>query len=137
MTRPRRSSTGSFAAPARAGWRASRRPGGWRPTRQITLVRPLLAVSRGEIRDYLAELGQPYREDQSNTDLTRTRARIRHDLLPKLAGEYNPKVAEALVRLGSLTASFQTRHRGRPAQARARVSHHQYACMLLCSSTPT
>jgi len=86
---------------------------GIRPTRRlasdppITLVRPLLAVSRAEIRDYLAELGQPYREDQSNTDLTRTRARIRHDLLPKLAAEYNPKVAEALVRLGSLTASFQ------------------------------
>ncbi len=74
----------------------------------ITLVRPLLTVSRDEIRDYLAELGQPYREDQSNTDLARTRARIRHDLLPKLASEYNPKVAEALVRLGSLTASFQT-----------------------------
>jgi tRNA(Ile)-lysidine synthase len=74
----------------------------------ITLVRPLLTVSRAEIRDYLDELGQPYREDQSNTDLERTRARIRHDLLPKLASEYNPKVAEALVRLGSLTASFQT-----------------------------
>lgn len=74
----------------------------------ITLVRPLLTVSREEIRDYLAELDQPYREDQSNTDLSRTRARIRHDLLPKLASEYNPKVAEALVRLGSLTASFQT-----------------------------
>jgi tRNA(Ile)-lysidine synthase len=73
----------------------------------ITLVRPLLAVSRAEIRDYLAELGQAYREDESNTELARTRARIRHDLLPKLASEYNPKVAEALVRLGSLTALFQ------------------------------
>jgi tRNA(Ile)-lysidine synthase len=73
----------------------------------IILVRPLLTVSRDEIRDYLAELGQPYREDRSNTDLAQTRARIRHDLLPKLASEYNPRVAEALVRLGSLTASFQ------------------------------
>jgi tRNA(Ile)-lysidine synthase len=73
----------------------------------ITLVRPLLTVSRAEIRDYLAGLGQPYREDQSNTDRTRTRARIRNDLLPRLATEYNPRVAEALVRLGSLTAAFQ------------------------------
>jgi tRNA(Ile)-lysidine synthase len=83
------------------------------PTRRLStdppiiLVRPLLAVSRAEIRDYLAELGQAYREDQSNTDMARTRARIRHDLLPKLASEYNPRVGEALVRLGSLTASFQ------------------------------
>jgi tRNA(Ile)-lysidine synthase len=72
----------------------------------ITLVRPLLTVSRREIRDYLANLSQPYREDQSNSDITRTRARIRHDLLPKLASEYNPKVAEALVRLGSLNSAF-------------------------------
>ncbi len=54
MTRPRRSCTGSFAARPRAGWRASPRPGGWRPIpTRVTLVRPLLAVSRDEIRDYL------------------------------------------------------------------------------------
>ncbi len=74
---------------------------------QLTLVRPLLGVSRREVRDYLAALQQPFREDASNTDLSRTRARIRHDLLPKLAAEYNPKVALALVRLGSLASSFE------------------------------
>ena len=73
----------------------------------ITLVRPLLSVSRDEIREYLAALGQPFREDHSNTDLNRTRARIRHDLLPKIVSEYNPQAALALVRLGSLAASFQ------------------------------
>jgi tRNA(Ile)-lysidine synthase len=72
---------------------------------EIQLVRPLLEVSRDEIRDYLRGLGQPCREDASNADLTRTRARIRHDLLPKLAAEYNPKVAAALVRLGKLAAA--------------------------------
>ena len=30
-----------------------------------------------------------------------------HDLLPKLAAEYNPNVARALVRLGSLASSFE------------------------------
>ena len=53
---------------------------------RITLARPLLDISRREVRDYLADLKQPFREDESNADLTRTRARIRHDLLPKLAG---------------------------------------------------
>jgi tRNA(Ile)-lysidine synthase len=70
----------------------------------VALVRPLLAASRDEIRHDLAERGQSFREDETNADLTRTRARIRHDLLPKLAAEYNPRIAEALVRLGGHAA---------------------------------
>ena len=73
-----------------------------RLTEGVTLVRPLLGVGRDALRAYLVVLGQPWREDASNADFDRTRARIRHDLLPKLASEYNPKVAEALVRLGGL-----------------------------------
>ena len=62
----------------------------------VSLIRPLLDVSRDEVaRFYLAAIGQPFREDATNADLGRTRSRIRHDLLPKLAAEYNPKVAEA------------------------------------------
>jgi tRNA(Ile)-lysidine synthase len=71
----------------------------------VKLVRPLLKVSRQEIRFQLAAIGQPYRDDASNADTARTRARIRHDLLPRLATEYNPAVAEALVRLGELAAA--------------------------------
>src|SRR5262249_20196828 len=71
----------------------------------IELVRPLLDVSREEIRSYLADLGQPFREDASNADLGRTRARIRQDLLPRLVREYNPDVANAIVRLGGLARS--------------------------------
>jgi tRNA(Ile)-lysidine synthase len=78
----------------------------------VSLVRPLLDVRRDEVRAYLAALGQPYRDDASNADTTRTRARIRHDLLPRLAHEYNPRVAEALVRLGAL-ADAATRGLGR------------------------
>src|SRR3954447_23960246 len=68
----------------------------------LTLVRPILGVTRAEVRGYLAAIGQPYRDDASNDDISRTRARIRHDLLPRLARDYNPGVAEALVRLGEL-----------------------------------
>ena len=74
---------------------------------RIALVRPLLKSSRAEIRAYLAELGQPFCEDETNADVGRTRARIRHDLIPKLAAEYNPRLVEALVRLGELTAASQ------------------------------
>jgi len=83
----------------------------------VTLVRPLLDVSRGEIRDHLARLNQPYRDDASNADPSRTRARLRHDLLPKLAAEYNPKVAEALVRLARLASASDRAFRARAAGA--------------------
>jgi tRNA(Ile)-lysidine synthase len=75
----------------------------------MTLLRPLLTVSRDAIRTYLAALGQPYRDDASNADQTRTRARIRHDLLPRLMRDYNPRVGEALVRLGALASGTARR----------------------------
>jgi tRNA(Ile)-lysidine synthase len=81
-----------------------RRRLGTEPT--VTLVRPLLDVSRRALRDYLAELGQAFHEDQSNADIARTRARIRHDLMPKLETEYNPRAAQALVRLGAQAAAL-------------------------------
>jgi tRNA(Ile)-lysidine synthase len=74
---------------------------------KVTLARPLLDVTRQQLRDFLAGLAQPFRQDESNADLTRTRVRIRHDLLPKLAAEYNPQVASALVRLGTLAAAME------------------------------
>ena len=71
------------------------------------LIRPVLHLGRAELRAYLDAIGQPHREDASNADLSRTRSRIRHDLLPRLAAEYNPRVAEALVRLGGLAAGVE------------------------------
>ena len=79
----------------------------------LTLVRPLLNISRQEIRDHLAAIGQPYRDDASNADPARTRARIRHDLLPKLAADYNPRVADALVRLARLAGASERAYRER------------------------
>jgi tRNA(Ile)-lysidine synthase len=81
---------------------------GIRPVRRFTegctLVRPLLGVRRSDIAAYLALLGQPHREDASNRDPRRTRNRIRHDLLPRLAGEFNPSIVDALVRLSDQAA---------------------------------
>jgi tRNA(Ile)-lysidine synthase len=71
----------------------------------IELVRPLLDVTREDVRAYVGDLGQPFREDASNADHRRTRARIRHHLLPDLARGYNPDVAQAIVRLGALARS--------------------------------
>lgn len=66
----------------------------------VTLIRPMLEIRREEIIRYLDDLGQSYRTDASNTDRRFTRNRIRCDLLPKLAADYNSGVVDALLRLG-------------------------------------
>ncbi len=73
----------------------------------VTLIRPLLGVRRPDVVGYLQSLGQSFREDGSNRELKFTRNRIRRDLLPKLADEYNSNVVEALLRLGHLAGRSQ------------------------------
>lgn len=49
-----------------------------------TIIRPMLAASRAEILDYLHTLKQPWREDHTNADVSRWRARLRAEVLPVL-----------------------------------------------------
>jgi tRNA(Ile)-lysidine synthetase-like protein len=48
------------------------------------LIRPMLAVDQTDITALLDQLDQPWREDATNLDTDRTRARLRHDVLPVL-----------------------------------------------------
>jgi len=73
----------------------------------IALVRPLLGVRRAAARAYLAEIGQSFREDSSNVENAYTRNRLRNELLPALAADYNPQIIEALLRLGALATDSQ------------------------------
>ena len=73
----------------------------------IGLVRPMLNVRRSEVVEYLAALGQPFREDSSNTDRAYTRNRVRHDLLPQLARDYNPRIVETLANLATQAEEMQ------------------------------
>src|SRR5688500_7649333 len=50
----------------------------------VTLVRPMLDVSRSDVERYLASCGQEFLSDPSNADAAFTRSRFRHDLLPTL-----------------------------------------------------
>jgi tRNA(Ile)-lysidine synthase len=52
--------------------------------RRGRLVRPLLDVTREEVRDYLRARELDWREDPSNADRRFARARVRHDLLEAL-----------------------------------------------------
>ncbi len=66
----------------------------------VPLARPLLTIDRALVEEFLNELGQSYRTDSTNVDTTLTRNRIRHELLPLLAREFNPRIQSALLRLG-------------------------------------
>ncbi len=65
------------------------------------ILRPLLGVGRAEVEAYLRQLGQDWREDSSNRQLTFTRNRIRHELLPLLEN-WNPRLREHLAQMGAL-----------------------------------
>jgi tRNA(Ile)-lysidine synthase len=69
-----------------------------------TVVRPLLEVSRQDVLTYLTDLGQEYREDATNSQLRFTRNRLRHELLPLLASQYNRSIRQSLLQLGRLAA---------------------------------
>ncbi|HLC41963.1 MAG TPA: tRNA lysidine(34) synthetase TilS [Methylomirabilota bacterium] len=63
-------------------------------------IRPLIEVSRGEIESYCRSHALEWVEDPSNRDPKHFRNRVRHELLPLLASTENPKVREALRRVG-------------------------------------
>jgi tRNA(Ile)-lysidine synthase len=68
------------------------------------VVRPLLAVRRADLRQYLRSIGQQWREDATNRDTTRQRARIREKLLPLLENEFSASATEQLRKLARLSA---------------------------------
>jgi tRNA(Ile)-lysidine synthase len=67
------------------------------------VVRPLLEVRRAELREYLGNLGQQWREDASNYDRSRLRSWLRHELLPILEREIQPAIVSHLGRLAAMS----------------------------------
>ena len=65
------------------------------------IVRPLLAVSRADLRLYLKTHKQTWREDATNRDTTKMRARIRKKLIPLLKKEFQPRIVEHLASLAN------------------------------------
>lgn len=63
---------------------------------QLVIIRPLLSTRRSQLREYLAEIGQSWREDATNKDLRHTRNRIRHEILPRLEREVNHAVCQVM-----------------------------------------
>lgn len=66
------------------------------------IVRPLLMIRRGDLERYLPEIGQSWRDDSTNADVSFTRNRMRKLVLPLLEREFNPAVAESLGELAEI-----------------------------------
>lgn len=80
-------------------------PWPWPPGAEgVVVVRPLLNATKQETQAYCRELGRDFRRDSDNDLPKFTRNRVRRDLLPWLAADYNPRVTEALVRLSRTVA---------------------------------
>jgi len=72
-------------------------------TDSLTIIRPLLQVSREETAGYCHRHDLKPRIDASNLSLSPLRNRIRHQLLPLLRS-YNPRVDEALLRTARIAS---------------------------------
>ncbi len=69
------------------------------PGSAITLLRPLLDVSRAQILSYLKGRDLSYLTDETNADTSYLRNRVRAHLLPLLEEHYSPAVRASLARM--------------------------------------
>ena len=76
---------------------------GMKPERD-DIIRPLLAVSKKEIEDYLDEEGLLYRMDETNLIPEGSRNRMRLDVLPYLERHINPAIVPTLCSMSELLA---------------------------------
>jgi tRNA(Ile)-lysidine synthase len=74
-----------------------------RPVTDRGIVRPLIEIERPEIVRFLRGRSIPWREDATNATLDFARNRIRHQLLPQLAREWNPALTETLAHTADLS----------------------------------
>jgi tRNA(Ile)-lysidine synthase len=67
-----------------------------------SVFRPLLGIRRGELRKFLRAKKQSWREDATNRDTMKMRARIRKKLLPLLEKQFQPAIVNHLATLADL-----------------------------------
>jgi tRNA(Ile)-lysidine synthase len=105
-----------------------------------------LAIRRSELRAYLRSKRQAWREDRTNRDVTRMRARIRTKLLPLLEKQFQPAIVEHLATLADLAradeASLQSQAElrvlalGEETQGTVRIPAGEIACPKFESRSP-
>jgi len=74
------------------------------PVRGV-FVRPLIQTSRASVEEHAREQGIAFVTDSTNLTIKYLRNRVRLELLPKLAKEYNPSIKETLARTALVLSS--------------------------------
>ena len=69
---------------------------------RVTLVRPLLEVSKAALEEFARSEGIRWREDATNRATDVLRNRVRHELLPLLAKNYQPALGKVVLRTMAL-----------------------------------
>ena len=69
--------------------------------RRESIVRPLLDCTRDELRAYLREIGEVWREDATNEDRSIPRNLVRHEVMPRLR-TLNAQAESALARAAEI-----------------------------------
>jgi len=107
-------------------------------TGDITVIRPLLWLTSSEILSYCKEEQLVYYIDASNVSPVYLRNRVRHELIPLLEQDYNPRVVQALSNTAELVQddedyiSCKVREKlgensGRCISSRC---HYEYTCFM-------
>jgi tRNA(Ile)-lysidine synthase len=89
------------------------------------VVRPLLFARRSELRAFLRAKKQPWREDATNRDTSRMRARIRRKLLPLLEKHFQPGVVAHLAALADHSREDEALLDGLAERESAAIAKHQ------------
>ena len=87
----------------------------------MTFIRPLLDVRDAQLKEFLRERGEPWREDSTNSDISILRNKVRHVVLPWLRENFDPRITEHLCRSAAILRgdgdSLPRRNAARPANA--------------------
>jgi tRNA(Ile)-lysidine synthase len=75
------------------------------PPKRGIFIRPLIGTSRASIEEYARERGIFFVTDSTNLTVKYLRNRVRLELIPELAKEYNPSIKETLARTAAVLAS--------------------------------
>jgi tRNA(Ile)-lysidine synthase len=79
---------------------------GLAPMQSGPVVRPLLGVSRAELRAYIATHGVTWRDDPTNADLANPRNFVRHRLLPAAPGDWTARYLDLIHRQAELNQAI-------------------------------
>lgn len=73
----------------------------------LSIIRPLLGVSRQEIECFLKSTKQTFRTDATNSDTVYTRNFLRNELVPKLKARFGEAMPDGIARLGKQAIEIQ------------------------------